>query len=53
MPVHGHDAQIHYNFNLWIKQINLRWMKMVIDFHRLDMIEPVEEGHAFGNVRAC
>lgn len=44
MPVHGHDAQIHYNFNLDKTNKPAMDENGHVDFHRLDMIEPVEEG---------
>lgn len=43
-PVHGHDAQIHYNFNLEKTNKPAMDENGHVDFHKLDMIEPVEEG---------
>lgn len=44
MPVHGKDAEIIYHFN--IEKTNKPAMdeKGQVDYHKLDMIEPVKEG---------
>ncbi|MDD7403910.1 MAG: FapA family protein [Butyribacter sp.] len=44
MPVHGHDAKITYHFN--VDKTNKPEMSEdgQVDFHKLDMIEPVTEG---------
>lgn len=44
MPVHGHDAKITYHFN--VDKTNKPAMDENghVNFHKLDMIEPVQEG---------
>ncbi len=44
MPVHGHDAVITYHFNIDKTNKPEVGEDGNVDYHKLDMIEPVEEG---------
>ncbi len=44
MPVHGHDAVITYHFNVEKTNKPAVGEDGQVDFHKLDMIEPVKEG---------
>jgi hypothetical protein len=43
-PVHGHDAVITYHFNVDKTSKPAVGEDGAVDFHKLDMIEPVQEG---------